>query len=201
MSKIAVLIVSFPGYTHSECFREVAETIHAGLRQLGHDSCITNSVVNGARHIVLGGHLLHQLNIPIPADSILYNLEQLIGNPISPSYINLLRQYVVWDFSKENVTELKRVGITPQGILPIGYFDGLRRIQLDETKDIDVLFIGSLNPRRQLVLNQLRDAGLRTLHLFDKYGSERDAYIARSMLLMNIHFYPLKSLERVRLSY
>ena len=95
------------------------------------------------------------------------------------------------------------MGISNIKFCGIGYEDSLTKIpQLSEDKkDIDVLFYGSMNERRKKVLDQLSANGLNVVVLFGKYGSERDEYIARSKIIINIHYYEAKVFEIVRTSY
>ena len=76
--KFAVTVVSPPGYVHCAAFNEIAETIHHGLRSLGHDSVLTTEgALADRRHIVLGSNLLLHYPLPLARDAILYNLEQV----------------------------------------------------------------------------------------------------------------------------
>lgn len=200
----AVLIVHPPDYQHSECFREVAETIHHGLLRLGHDSILAdNALIFGRQHIVLGSNLIAFHPIWPPEDSIVYNLEQLKDNHAwdNATFREVLRNYSVWDYSSDNKSELKKLGIAVETILPIGYSEHLTRIAKAADPDIDVLFIGSPNDRRLRLLDRMRALGLNVVHLFGKYGKERDSVIGRAKLLLNTHLYKAKILEIVRISY
>jgi hypothetical protein len=202
--KFAVLIIHPPGYQHSECFREVAETIHFGLLRLGHDSVLTdNTLISGRQHIVLGSNLIGSYPIWPPEDSVLYNLEQIKDNHywVNGTFPAILRDYSAWDYSSDNKSELKKLGITVEAVLPIGYSDRLTRIAKVADPDIDVLFIGSCNDRRLRLLERMRALGLNVVHLFGKYGEERDSIIGRAKLLLNAHLYKAKILEIVRISY
>jgi len=74
-----VLVLSPPQYLHSAAFTEVAESLHHGLRALGHDSVLTHGLepLAGRRVIVLGANLLPKLQLALPGDALLYNLEQV----------------------------------------------------------------------------------------------------------------------------
>ena len=74
------------------------------------------------------------------------------------------------------------------------------RHRKEADKDIDVLFYGAVNDRRKGVVHELRKR-LRTEWLFGIYGEERDAYIARAKIVLNVHFYEAMILEQVRLAY
>lgn len=64
-----------------------------------------------------------------------------------------------------------------------------------------MLFYGSLNERRVKILSQLQEKGVKVIHLWGVYGPERDEYISRSKIILNIHFYESKVFEVVRVSY
>jgi len=201
--EFSVLIVTPPNYTHAECFREVAETISHGLQELGHAARMTTEPRPGTRHIVLGAHLLLHYALPLPADSILYNLEQL---PLRDEtwvrrYAALLGGFMVWDYSAENIASLRQMGIGAAALLPLCHYPGLTRVPQNRAKDIDVLFIGSLNERRRSMLARLQQAGMGVVSLFNKYGQERDDVIARAKIMLNIHFYEARIFEAVRVSY
>ncbi|AFZ20701.1 hypothetical protein [Allocoleopsis franciscana] len=201
--KFAVLIVSLPDYVHSEAFREIGETIHYALLEMGHDSLLTSQINIPARqHIILGSNLLPFCNIKIPVNSIIYNLEQVSPDSpwFQPNILDILRQYVVWDYSQSNIEQLARLGITSVQHVPIGYVPQLSRIPKAE-EDIDVLFYGSVNERRLSILQELKAHGVKVHALFGVYGAERDSIIGRSKIVLNIHFYEAKVFEIVRVSY
>ena len=58
-----------------------------------------------------------------------------------------------------------------------------------------------MNERRAAVLNKLRARGLNVVDLFDVYGVDRDAAIARAKVVANIHFYETATFEAVRVSH
>ena len=51
------------------------------------------------------------------------------------------------------------------------------------------------------MLDELRKAGARVEAVFGVYGAARDALIARSRVVLNIHFFEAKVFEIVRVSY
>lgn len=202
--KFAVTVISPPGYPHSAALAEVAESFHHGLASLGHDSLLTSDAsIPGRRHIVLGSNLLPHYPQPLAGDAILYNLEQVESGSawIRPKLIELFRRHEVWDYSRQNVAALATHGVRVARVVPIGYTKQLTRIAPAPAQDIDVLFVGSINLRRQQAIDRLRAAGLRVHVAFGVYGQARDALIARSRLVLNLHFYEAKVLEMVRISY
>jgi hypothetical protein len=105
-----------------------------------------------------------------------------------------------WDYSTENIAFMAEKGITNVQLLPLGYHEALRTITPAADKDVDVLFYGSLNDRRRAVLERLAPQ-CRVQHLFGVYGEERDRWIARSKIVLNMHYYPAQIFEQVRTSY
>ena len=203
MMKFAVSIIAPPNYQHSEAFREVGETIHHGLSSLGYDSVLTSLTdCPNRQHIILGSNLLPFYQTTLSAHSIFYNLEQVkLDSPwLQPALLDLFREYPVWDYSQSNIEQLTKVGITHVQHVPIGYVPQLTRIP-QAYEDIDVLFFGSINERRGRIIQSLRDYGLKTEAVFGVYGHERDKLIARSKIVLNMHFYEAKVFEIVRVSY
>jgi hypothetical protein len=200
-----VLVVSPRGFVHSEAFSEVAETLLHGLRALGHDVVLTRglSALPGRRPIVLGANLLPRLKVALPPDAILYNLEQVDRGSawLTPELVALFRQYPAWDYSALNLAQWEALGVARPALVPISWTPELARIPDAAEQDIDVLFYGSLNPRRQSVLEALGATGVKVEALYGIFGEERDAAIARSKLVLNLHFFEAKVFEAVRVSY
>jgi len=200
-----IWIVTPPGYAHSGAFSEVALGLQGGFRELGIDAPVvtTRERING-KAIVLGANLLPGMpGVKAPGKSILYNLEQITPGSewLTGAYLKLLRRHRVWDYSRYNIAQLEQLGIRDPVHCPIGFSERLCRIDPAPDKDIDVLFYGSMNERRLQVLEALVSSGLRVETLFGVYGEQRDAVIARSRIVLNIHYYPAKIFEIVRISY
>lgn len=200
--KFAILIVSPPDYIHSAAFNEVATTLHSGLTVLGHDSIITKIPFSDRYNIVLGCNLLPTSNLKLPRNSILYNLEQIsIDSPwFSTELLQFFRNYPLWDYSEINLKALAKMGITNVQHLPIGYIPEISKIP-QANQDIDVLFYGSINQRRKHIIDKLIDKGVNVQVIHGLYGSQRDEFIARSKVVLNIHFYKAKVFEIVRISH
>jgi SAM-dependent methyltransferase len=204
MGKFQVTLIRPQGYLHTDAFREIAEALQSGLRSLGHSANIAENVIDrSARNLLLGAHLLPPQDARfVPAGSIIYNLEQLGGAQLQPAYYDVARQHQIWDYDLRNLEKWKGLRcIHPPVHVPVGYVPELTRILPAPTQDIDVLFYGSLNQRRNRILNALKDHGVKVHAVFGVYGRERDALIARSKIVLNIHFYEAKVFEIVRISY
>lgn len=204
MSAFAVTILTPPDYVHSAVFNEVADSIHHGLLALGHDSIRTTQVnIPNRQHIILGCNMRHWGNMPLADNAILYNLEQIDPDSpwCDPKIFEYYRRYTLWDYSIQNVEALNKLDIQVAKILPIGYVPALTRLDPTSPKDIDVLFIGSMNERRESVIRRMGDLGLNTAVGVAVYGEHRDKALARAKIILNVHHYEAKVLEMVRISY
>lgn len=204
--RIHIVLVKPPQYPHSEAFRELAETLYHGFGRL--ETLVTmadNAFVPGAVNLVLGWHLLDEPQLStLPQACILYNLEQMDerNRDLRTKLALLSVKASVWDYSLRNISILRDSGFTaPIRHVPIGYVPEMSRITPAAEQDIDVLFYGSLNPRRAAILEALRGAGLNVPHVFGVYGEERDRLIARAKVVLNMHFYESSIFEMVRVSY
>ena len=201
--RFAVAVVSPPSYGHSEAFREVAEGLHYGLLALGHDSVLTNRLDLDERYtIVLGPSIAIHYGMELPKKPILYNLEQVGFNwpHEAPGLLELFRHYPVWDYSQANIERLAALQVPRPAHVPIGYVPELTRI-VPAAEDIDVLFYGVINERRRAVLEDLQARGIRVFGFCGVYGASRDAWIARSKIVINIHHWETKIFEIARVSY
>ncbi len=204
MKQYTVFQVTPEEYKHSRAFDEIALSFKDSLLELGYDCKHAVSVdeIEGTP-IVFGANLLGSEAKYLSEDTIIFNLEQI--SPESPwmkgQYPELLKRFRVWDYSPQNIKELKRLNICNVNYCGIGYNKTLEHEMHIESKDIDVLFYGSLNERRIKILNELARQGVRVKHLYDVYGAERDKYIARSKIVLNVHYYEASIFEIIRVSY
>jgi SAM-dependent methyltransferase len=204
MANFHITLIRPAGYRHTEAFREIAETLQFGLHSIGHRAEIReNAIDSSATNIILGAHLLSTRDMgQFPERTIIYNLEQLGGARLAPSFYELACRYPIWDYDLGNLEKWKSLQCKYSPVhVPIGYVPELRRISAKQPQEIDVLFYGSLNERRNRILDQLRDSGIRVHKVFGVYGEERDSLIARSKLVLNIHYYETKIFEIARISY
>lgn len=204
MMRFHVCLIQPDGYVHSGAFYELTELVALGLRDLGHECAVQlNAIDPEARNIIVGCHLLDaaQRN-QLPTDTIALNTEQVhrSESPFSAAVLDWARRFSVWDYSPLNREALIAQGAPRVSLLGIGFHSELLRIAKAE-EDVDVLFYGSLNDRRVAVLEQLQQAGLVVKHLFGVYGAERDVWIGRSKVVLNMHYYDAKIFEIVRVHY
>jgi hypothetical protein len=206
IEKFRICIIVPNGYQHSQCFMEVAFLLKYSLNSLGIQCDLSvNDFSRDRINIILGWHLLAGINNPESYKYIPYQLEQLSDSTwktfSAESKTILEHAFYVWDYSAENISFLSTQGIHAD-YLPIGYHKGLELINSDIDKDIDVLFFGSLGERRKHIIDSLTTNNkLKVQTLFGIYGKKRDEYIGRSRIILNVHFYPSKIFEAVRISY
>lgn len=198
-----VVIVEPDGYEHSGAFLEVAELFVASLQSLGFSARLQRSHLDaGATNIILGYNLLPSARTLRRTRHIIVQLEQLSDREgwFRPELLEVLASAdAVWDYAPQNVEFLRARGLSNVQLLPIGYHESLRRI-VRGAQDIDVLFYGSINSRRRVILEEIRKvADIRCLT--GVYGAERDRTIARAKIVLNLHYYEAQILEQARIAY
>lgn len=153
--------------------------------------------------IVLGAFIAKVVGQTLPEDSIIYNLEPLYEgcNPLHPNvgYLDLLKKHKVLDYQRKNVEYLKTLGIDAFH-MPFGYHPSMERCKPAE-KDIDVLFFGSMHPRRLAIIHRFQELGINIVAVKGAYGADRDALVSRAKIVINMHYRDDHPLETVRLNY
>jgi SAM-dependent methyltransferase len=205
-SHIQIVIIKPANNIHPECFREVAETLAFAFQELDLPAqVVVNQYEPDGVNLILGWQLLTPGELAqLPPQCILFNLEQLSqrNELFRDRLVALDGRCELWDYSLRNIQILREAGLK-QAVkhVPIGYVPQMTRIPAAAEQDIDVLFYGSLNSRRDAVLTELKDLGLNVIHVFGLYGAERDALIARAKVVLTLHFYDTNIFEIVRVSY
>jgi SAM-dependent methyltransferase len=151
--------------------------------------------------IVFGAHILQNAGY-LPGNAIIFNSEQYDSPWFTNDYIDILKTHLVLDYSYKNIEYLSQLGIDAH-LIRLGYVTEEDR-NLDSSvgeKDIDVLFYGSINQRRQLMLDLLATEDINLYITDNVFGEELDKLVARSKVVLNIHFYETKIFEIVRINY
>jgi hypothetical protein len=99
----------------------------------------------------------------------------------------------VWDYSLENIKNFKKNGIYNVKHVPFCLWDDYKRkiesYNVTKNYEYDVVFVGWINERRDLILNKLKQNGIKVLTIhYDLFGEERYKMISKSKILLNIHF-------------
>lgn len=203
-STVNLCRVAPSGYPHHRGFDEICDTLEIAIANLGYAVAVHwNRLPDAGLNIVIGAHLLD----PDIADSlgpeiVVYNLEQIDKGARAPDRLRVLQQATVWDYSPRNLDAIRSLTGNPRTTLvPIGYVPELSRIAPAALQTIDVLFYGSTNARRSRMLDRIAARGLLLHRAFGVYGLERDGLIARSKVVVNLHFYESQLFEIVRVSY
>jgi hypothetical protein len=200
-----ICIIQPEGYIHSMAFLELAELIHYSLIEIGHKSCISlNKIEHKARNLIVGVHLLDTKEIPqIPIDTVILNTEQVFSDQTNwnSNIFAWAKKFETWDYSDRNIIKLEEIGAPKVKLLNIGYQQELRRILNSDTKEIDVLFYGSINDRRRKIINELSKSGVKVKAVFGIYGKNRDELISKSKIVLNLHHYKSEIFEIVRVFY
>jgi hypothetical protein len=199
---IHLAIMQPAGYVHSLGFLDQARYFRHQFRRLGaRVTMAKNRLREDAVNVVFGAHL------GFPADwqqrnaCLFVNLEQLGigGAAVSADYLELLRHSAVIDYDAANVGAYAQ-DPADVPIVSFGYASYLDKPATPlEERDIDLLFFGSMNPRRQQFIARVESAGF-TVATFDSpvYGPERDEFIGRAKAVLNCHFYDSNRFEQAR---
>lgn len=194
-----------PGFVYAESWREAAEALHFGLAEIGLDAPILENEFHPPHTPIIFGahHLEESMADRLPPETILYNFEQLLpGYPWhKQQYLSLLRRFRVWDFHPRNVRYLREQGISPAArYVPVGYVPQLSRI-VPAQEDVDVLFFGMPSERRDSILQEAGKRRLKVVALKGVFGRERDQWIGRAKVVLNLHLVAGGMFERLRVLY
>jgi hypothetical protein len=142
---------------------------------------------------------------------IVYQTEQLFGthgrnNFVDvPSIVESLRGYPeVWDYDELNVHFLSYFDVVVKKVLPPLYTKSLRRIETVPEPSIDVLFYGTMNPRRANLIDAIQRKFYAKNTFVWSYCKiqDIDRYIADAKVVLNLHaFEPWNRQEQVRMFY
>lgn len=201
------LVVMQPvGYVHALGFIDQARYLRFQLRRLGAQVTIAkNRLREDAVNVIFGAHLGFPIEMQQRHACVFFNLEQVGrgGAELSAVYRQLLERAAVADYDADNVAAYAKhpedVPILPFGFAPYLLADD--EVALEQ-RPIDLLFYGSMNPRRKQLIERIEAAGVQVA-VFDHplYGEERDHFIRQSKAVFNAHFYESSRFEQVRVSH
>lgn len=181
---------------------DISKALQASFTALGYVAYYAPAtVVENAVNIFLDSCLISDEAL-IPADSILFNLEQLgSGSQLaSEAYIERLSKYEVWDYSLKNIEYLKQRGIRNVKYVPIGFCRSFCRPSLNLAQDIDVLFYAAHSERKKRICDEIQRFA-RLVSVTGVYGEELWNLVSRAKLVLNLHSYSTHIFESVRVSY
>ena len=205
--KFNFVLLDSEQYPHWRAYDEARLSIRYAMLELGYDVTEgVNRIDPDRTNILMAYHLLDKEDWDvIPKGSILLNGEPLsepLYHPIGKKHERAYSgDFVNWDYSETNCDWLEAQGLNRPRHFKLGFQKELRKNVFEPKKDFDVLFYGAVNERRKHLIDYMRTCGLRIEHLFGVYGDERDYYIARARLVLNVHSYDCRVFEAFRVAY
>src|SRR3989338_10354437 len=196
----------------SSMFDEIAEQIHQSLlSQKVNNSIInkipsSNDIDSGDIYIILG---LSNMDLDLTGQTyVVYQFEQTTCRVDGQSwftgehgqqYIQQLKNAQgIYDYSPLNVKNLSAAGITAE-LLPLKWSPCLENVTQLGRKDIDVLFMGTENDRRNTIFAQFKDKKIKLVTTNSAYRNHKNSLISSSKIVLNIHYYDNSILEIARL--
>ncbi|MDH6169707.1 hypothetical protein M2282_004876 [Variovorax boronicumulans] len=176
---------------------EIVEGFRLGLCELGYDVSWKYAQIDASRvNIIMFGAASLQWNAiaHLAPNCIVVNIEQLVegGNAFNPTYLEVLRNSYVWEYSELNFRRYAELEISHASLVPLGHQAGAILVppepEIPPVEDIDVLFFGSLNTRRHRLLDELRARGLQLVAHHSIPAEERSALLLRSKLMLNVSY-------------
>ena len=223
----SILVVSPPqhDFIHHQTFFDIALSFAHSLRDLGQPcEVFVNPADAFGKTLVFGAHMIPAFGGTIEGgDYVIFNLEQHDSEAMNEGYLDILRRYEVWDYSRNNIEFLLGKGVNAK-LCEIGYHPCMSNIRLGKSATItggattpskvqyvsagvgnqagvfDILFYGSINERRAKVIDALKATGKNVVNLVG-YGAYRDKYISRAKIVLNMHYWDAAIFEIVRVSH
>jgi len=129
-----------------------------------------------------------------PRRTVLFNMEQLGSDApwTRDGYAEALARWTVADYSASNVDWLRRHNGAVQRVQELPIVPGPSvafAAPAPAEPEVDVLFFGTMNLRREQVIAQLRAAGLTVEAVAGSFGWELTPAVLRARLVLHVHFY------------
>ena len=157
--------------------------------------------------------LPHLLKREVPYHrTFIYLMEQNLDGNLNTRYLdamsnnivfkNLLEQSVIFDYSNCNIDVWKkRVKRDFSENIKLLLPPVSSRIVATNNKIYDVLFFGSLNPRREMIINELKRLNIKVKVInYERWGDDLINEIKKAKVVLNIHYYDNAILEKPRIS-
>lgn len=193
------------GYVHSLGLLDAALFVEFQLKRLGVRTQVSkNRLTHGAINLIFGAHLGFDADLTRDYTCVIVNLEQIGqgGAHLNAAYRQLLAQSLVIDYDIGNVLACGKapddVPLIQFGFAP--YLKAAPSTPQDlASRPIDLLFFGSLNARRNALLERIKLTG-RAVSVVNTavYGPERDDIIRSAKAVLNLHHYDTARFEQVR---
>ena len=205
-SSIIKMYVTYGIYIWKGCagyFMDVAKIFQEALGSKGFLSELINQIPpKNTYHkiIVFGANNCQNHNVSLPENIVLVNMEQLYDESpwLNSKYRELLGKHEVWDYNQDNIKWLKRNLQKDAKLFQLGLCHTLRYNKRSTIEDIDVLFYGAFNDRRTQIYQKLKSKGINVIFRDDLWGEEKEEFIDRAKIILNLHYFPTGRFELVR---
>jgi len=200
--------LSYPNHGALSSYHDVLESYYWGFNALGFQvERRGNQIIGDAINIIFGYQIPMQLGLidSYPENTIFINFERLAGGYSLEMEKVVGQRFQVWDYSDANMSIWKSIPTKfPVFFAKIAYAPILEKVPSNVIQDIDFLFYGSLTPERREVISKITKmrndlSHLSVVTLISIYGKQRDEFIARSKVVLNISHQV--NFEIVRVSY
>ena len=200
--KINVCLLQPPGYIHSLALLEAAEYIVEKCKTLNFNPCLKkNRLISEGLNIVFGAHINPAANLAFPQNTVIFNTEQLTANQnswVNDEYLKLLSKFCIWDYSQTN---LDCISHSNKFLVNFYHVEGLKRVELSNAPQFDLLFYGSMNERRKQIIQKLTSKNIKVQTIFGLYGPERDTFFKNTKAILNLHYYDSQIFQQIRAFY
>lgn len=147
-------------------------------------------------YIILYVKYFTEQNNILPKKYVIYQMEQVRSNMFTKEYYRILRlAYKILDFSNANDFYFNKIN---RNDILVNNFPLIREVNNCNIEN-DILFYGELNLRRLSILKLLQKK-FNIVIRNDIFGKERDNYIKRSKIIINLHYYHDACLETCRIN-
>jgi hypothetical protein len=192
---INVCILALAGSKDESFFHDTGRAVQRQYQSLGIECLLNiNKLLKGAINIILGAGTAKAPDMTMLRDQfkdfkvVIFNLEPILTTStiISKGYLNFISKYIVFDYAIENVNFLRQSGFNAFlfPLLP----EPLRFSPDVLKKDIDVLFVGGMSERREVILNRLGNE-INVTRVNGLYGTNLHPILERTFILLNLHYY------------
>ena len=201
--------LSYPNHGALSSYHDVLESYYWGFNALGFQvERRGNQIIPDALNIIFGYQIPLQLGLidSYPENTIFMNFERLAASGHSLQMeIIIGKRFQIWDYSDANIAIWNSIETKfPVYFAKVAYAPILEKVPSNIPQDIDFLFYGSLTPERLSVISKITKMRSDLTHfsvvtLMSIYGKQRDEFIARSKVVLNISHQV--NFEIVRVSY
>lgn len=195
MSAMATFRLVLPDFPFSACLAELRACYSDALRRAGHACTLADTYLDAGEagedfQLAFGAHAVAP---PADAERMIIAQSEHHARHFTDAYGETLRAArLVMNMGP--FPACKADVECPPGIMAVDDVDAVSSLPLVKNtwskpapeRDIDVLFYGSITPRRARILESLSAAGIQVTALYGVLGAERDRYIDRAKVVLDL---------------